>query len=480
MSEKQPEPEKQENGKAPPPKDLTKAKPAPAKKKKGENVNTSSRGRKAKKGMIETEPVIGTRDFFPEDMRLRNWLFGHFQEVSRLFSFQNYDAPILESEELYKRKAGEEITNQMYNFEDKDKCLVTLRPEMTPSLARMILKAGNKLLLPLRWYSIPQCWRFEDTSRGRRREHYQWNMDVVGVTSVSAEAELLAAITTFFKRVGLKSTDIGIKINSRKVLQHVLEPLGVNAEKFAPVCVVVDKLDKLTPEEVNNQLLKLELKPEVISKITETLSIKSLDGLAAVLGESSPVLKELRELWTLAESYDYKDWITFDASVVRGLAYYTGIVFEAFDRRGLLRAICGGGRYDKLLTLYGSKQEIPCAGFGFGDCVIVELLKDLKLLPTFKPQVDDIVITFSEDLRSVACIVATKLRQKGRTVDIQLIPGKKMKWCFAYADRIGADRAIFIAPDEWASKKVRVKLLRLADVEENKDKKEFDVLFDDL
>eukprot|EP01120_Amphizonella_sp_Union-15-10_P003230 TRINITY_DN13658_c0_g1_i1.p1 TRINITY_DN13658_c0_g1~~TRINITY_DN13658_c0_g1_i1.p1 ORF type:complete len:529 (-),score=124.52 TRINITY_DN13658_c0_g1_i1:57-1613(-) len=435
---------------------------------------------KTKVSAIKTQPCIGTRDFPPDDMRLRNWLFDRYHTVAKTFGFQNYDAPILESETLYTRKAGEDITNQMYNFVDKDNYAVTLRPEMTPSLARLVLKAQRELLLPLRWYSIPQCWRYEDISRGRRREHYQWNMDIIGVTSVAAEAELLSSIVTFFKSVGLKSTDVGIKVGSRKVLQKVLEPLGVTNEKFAPVCVIVDKLDKLPPEEVANQLTNLNLSNDVIDTITKTLTIKNLEELASIVGKDSEVVKELETLFKLIEGYGFKDWIIFDASIVRGLAYYTGIVFEAFDREGQLRAICGGGRYDKLFSLYGSNKDIPCCGFGFGDCVIIELLKVKGLLPDLKPKIDDIVIVFNEEMRPDACKVAQKLRDQGRSVDIQLIPKKKIGWCFSYADRVGAERAVFVAPDEWKQGKVRIKNLRLPDTEENKDKKQMDILFQDL
>lgn len=203
---------------------------------------------------------------------------------------------------------------------------------MTPTLARLILKTGRNLLLPIRWFSIPQCWRYENTTRGRKREHYQWNMDIVGVKEVTAEVELLAAITTLFKSLGLTSKDVGIKINSRKVLQNVLEPLGVTKEKFAPVCVIVDKLDKLEAEAVQKMLAELGLSEDVIAKINTTLTIKDLNQLEEVLGKDSPVMVEFRDLWTYAKAYGFDDWLQFDASVVRGLAYYTGIVFEAFAK----------------------------------------------------------------------------------------------------------------------------------------------------
>jgi histidyl-tRNA synthetase len=296
---------------------------------------------------------------------------------------------------------------------------------------------------------------------------------------VTAEAELLSAIVGFFERVGLTAKDVGLKVNSRKVLQAVLEPLGVTEKLFAPVCVIVDKLDKLPAEAVQEQLTKLGLPMEVITKIQQTLSIKSLDGLNEVLGADSPIVKELRNFWTLCEGYGIADWITFDASVVRGLAYYTGIVFEGFDRPGKFRAICGGGRYDRLFTTYGAPQPISACGFGFGDCVIVEVLKDKGLIPALEPEVEFIVTPFDETLRPVACEIAKKIRALpgNPRVDLQLMPGKKLPWCYSYADRVGAKKLILIAPDEWAKGCIRVKNLRAAEGDSNK---EYDLAVSDL
>jgi len=183
-------------------------------------------GKKQEK--LDLQPPKGTRDFYPEEMRLRNWLFGHWKEVARIYGFEEYDSPVLESEALYIRKAGEEVTQQLYNFEDKGGRRVALRPEMTPSLARMVMAKGKGLTLPVKWFSLPQCWRYERMTRGRRREHFQWNMDMWGVSGVEAEAELLGAITTFFSRVGVTSKDVGIKINSRAVLQVHAIPIFVS------------------------------------------------------------------------------------------------------------------------------------------------------------------------------------------------------------------------------------------------------------
>eukprot|EP01041_Mallomonas_annulata_P012631 gene12631-26600_t len=195
-------------------------------------------------GKMDLNPPKGTRDFYPEDHRLKSWLFNTWRDVANIFGFEEYDAPVVESEELYIRKAGEEVTQQLYNFEDKGGRRLSLRPEMTPSLARMVLARRGALPFPLKWFSIPQCWRYERMTRGRRREHYQWNMDIWGVAGVEAEAELLAAIVFSLKKLGLGPGDVGIKVNSRKLLLELMLAVGIPEDKFAPTCVLVDKLEK--------------------------------------------------------------------------------------------------------------------------------------------------------------------------------------------------------------------------------------------
>ena len=427
----------------------------------------TKRSKKSKKSnMIETEPAQGCRDFPPEEMRKRRFLFDTFHSVARQFGFEEYDAPVLESEELYIRKAGEEITEQMYNFISKDGHRVALRPEMTPTLARLLLGKGKAQLYPCKWYSIPQCWRYEAITRGRRREHYQWNMDVMGVKTATAEAELVAAFATVMSKLGLTSKDVGVKVNSRKILQCVIEKAGVPKEKFAPVCVIVDKLEKLPREEVESQLKALELDVSVIDVITSTLSLKSIDEVAKAVGEDHEAVQELRIFFDALTAYGFGDWAQFDASVVRGLAYYTGIVFEGFDREGKFRAIFGGGRYDNLMTTYGSSTPVPCCGFGFGDCVIMELLQEKGLVPPLQHTMDDLVIPFDESMRPHATRVLRMLRDAGRSADI-VMEKKKLDKAFSYADRIGARRAVLLAPDEWAQGKVKVKDLRADKAEKN-------------
>jgi len=418
------------------------------------------------------DPPSGTRDFEPAEMKVRNWLFDHMRRTAKEFGFKEYDAPVLEHVELYERKAGEEISQQMYCFTDKEGARVTLRPEMTPSLARMVLNLTNlatgevRAALPLKWFSIPQCWRFETTQRGRKREHYQWNMDIVGEPGIVAEVELLTAVATFFKRLGVGPDIVGIRVNSRKVLDVAITKAGVPRDKFEKVCVVVDKLDKIGAEAVKCMLTEdLSLPSQTADVILQCLQASSVDDLAKAVGlsQSDPAIAELKTLFELCKAYGVGDYLDFDASVVRGLAYYTGVVFEAFDRKGELRAICGGGRYDRLAELYGGEKcQIPFCGFGFGDCVVVELLKDYGLMPDASPSVDVVVAPFDATMQPHALKVASSLRKAGLSVDAALTACKARK-AFDLANRQGARLVAFVAPGEWARGLVRVKDMSVKD-----------------
>lgn len=406
-------------------------------------------------GITVAQGVRGTRDFYPEEMRLRNWLFDNFDDAALLHGFEEYDAPVLEHEELYTRKQGEEITQQLYNFQDKGDRKVALRPEMTPSLARMVMSRAGALPMPIKWYSIPQCWRYERTQRGRGREHYQWNVDIWGTNEISADAELISVLVTFFEGVGLTEEDLVIRMSSRKVLEEVLGSLGIVGDMFAQTCIIVDKMDKLPADVVSEQLSALGIEDNAIKTIQSTLGIKDMDSLRSMLGEESPAVIELTSLFSALEAYGISEWIEFDASIVRGLAYYTGPVFEAHDRAGELRAICGGGRYDKLLSTLGGK-DLPATGFGFGDMVIMELLAEKGLVPELTSGNDDVVISLSPELRNAAMHVASSLRARGRSVDL-VLENKRLKWAFKHAERSGAQRLVMVMPDEWKDGKVRIK-----------------------
>ncbi|XP_021669094.2 histidine--tRNA ligase, chloroplastic/mitochondrial isoform X2 [Hevea brasiliensis] len=403
---------------------------------------------------IDVNPPKGTRDFPPEEMRLRNWLFHNFREVSGLYGFEEVDFPVLESEALFIRKAGEEIKDQLYCFEDRGNRRVALRPELTPSLARLVIQKGKSVPLPLKWFAVGQCWRYERMTRGRRREHYQWNMDIIGVPEVTAEAELISSIVTFFKRIGVTASDVGFKVSSRK---EVLRCYSISENLFGKVCIIIDKIEKIPMDEIKKDLKSVGMSEEAVEDLLRVLSIKSLTKLEEILGGPGEAVADLKQLFSLAEKFGYSEWIQFDASVVRGLAYYTGIVFEGFDREGKLRAICGGGRYDRLLSTFGG-DDIPACGFGFGDAVIVELLKEKGILPELSLQVENIVCALDGDLQGAAATVATILRDKGQSVDL-VLENKPLKWVFKRAARINAQRLILVGNTEWQKGMVGVKIL---------------------
>jgi len=353
--------------------EMIKQRAAAAKTGRNSAVVEQKKDQKSETDPLDLKPPRGTRDFYPDEYRIRQWLFSHFRASSRAFGFEEYDAPVLESEALYVRKAGEEVTQQLYSFADKGGRRVALRPEMTPSLARMVL--ARKPTPPVKWFSIPQCWRYERTTRGRRREHYQWNVDIWGVAGPAAEAEVLACAVDFFRRVGLTEADVGIKVNSRAVLGDMLRTTcGVDPttepSRFAACCVLVDKMEKVPPSALYGDFGALGVAADRVDALASLLEQGaaaggSLQALESLLGADAGALEDLRMLLGLAEAYGFRDWLVVDASIVRGLAYYTGVVFEAFDRAGELRAICGGGRYDRLLELFGGDPQ-PAVGFGFG------------------------------------------------------------------------------------------------------------------
>jgi histidyl-tRNA synthetase len=399
------------------------------------------------------QPPRGTRDFYPEDLRFRDWLFEHFRAVARAFGFEGVDAPVLEYEELFTRKAGEEITGQLFHFELHDR-RYALRGEFTPSLARMVMARAGSLRLPLRWTTIAQCWRYERMTRGRRREHYQWNMDIWGEPGVTAEAELIAAIFALVDRLGLARGAVRVGISSRALLEETLRAgaLRGRGEAFPALCVVIDKLDKIGADAVREQLTdpagEIRLSADAAREVVDWLAVRDVATAASGLPPDSAARRDLLRLFELLDAYSLSDRVEFDASIVRGLAYYTGIVFEGFDAGRKLRAICGGGRYDSLLEAMGG-PAMPAVGFGFGDAVIEALLDDESAKPPCPRELDAVVFPFGEAERPAAIRLAQQLRGAGRSVELVLAP-MKLKRALADADRAGARRIYLIGPEELA------------------------------
>ncbi|CAJ1408499.1 unnamed protein product [Effrenium voratum] len=352
-----------------------------------------------------------------------------------------------------------------------------------------ILSTGGRFPGPFKQYFIA-CRRVGGWEKGDGTSRQLALSQPLPLGLVTAEAELLAAVVGFFESVGITSKDVGLKINSRKVLGAVLNSAGVPSEKFAETCVIIDKLDKIGADEVKKELAKqVGLSSEVADTIVAATGAKTLEEFADIagVGESEEV-QELRRLFALAEDYGYADWLQFDASVVRGLAYYTGVVFEGFDRAGVLRAVCGGGRYDKLLELYGSKKEVPCVGFGFGDCVIMELLKERNVLPSLPASVDMVVAAYNADMMGKAMPHLRGILQQQRIVTSRssdchsqceegssfnhhdLVFGKKMA-----SRRLSCEPAMLTEPRQKPVPRVTCHAPRLADLRLRQAGKSVDV-----
>jgi histidyl-tRNA synthetase len=411
---------------------------------------------------IELQGVKGTRDFYPEDMRIRQWLFAHWRAVAERFGYEEYDACVLEHEELYIRKAGDEITGQLYNFADKGGRRVALRPEMTPSLARMVMAKGAALALPLRWYAIPQCFRYENMQRGRKREHFQWNMDIIGLPGVAAEAELMAAQVAFLARVGLDTgrerPSVVIRVNNRQLIQELLLQRGIDGQLFPAVCVVIDKRDKIGDAATAAALHGLGIDASVATDILAVLSARGLEPVAALLPPDAPGLAALRTLHELADAYGFGHLLQIDLSVIRGLSYYTGLVWEVFATGGAFpRAIAGGGRYDRLVETLGGTPT-PMVGFGFGDVVILEILADQGLLPPLARSVDDVIYPLTSRQFACAIELATALRAGQRRVSIDFSE-RRFKHAIQRAEQDGARRLLIIGEDEAASRTCTVRIL---------------------
>ena len=402
---------------------------------------------------IELQPVKGTRDFYPEDLRVRAWLFNHWRNIATKYGYEEYDACVLEHEQLYVRKAGDEITTQLYGFEDKGGRRLSLRPELTPSLARMIMARGAAQKLPARWFAIPQCFRYEKMQRGRTREHFQWNMDIIGLDHPVAEAELMAAQVDFLRaagfKIGAEKTEVELRVSNRLLLQHALEGLGITGELFAQVCVIIDKLEKIGAGATAEMLEKAGVNADARARILKLLTIKGIEQVKAEIPADNPGVAALDQLLKLADSFGIAASRKIDLSMIRGLSYYTGTVWEVYDTSGSLpRAIAGGGRYDRLIEHFGGKPT-PMAGFGFGDVVVTELLRERGLLPPLKREVDDVVYPMCEKEFEIASRIATALRKKGRTVLVDYTQ-RRFKHAIKSAEDEGATRLLILGGNEVA------------------------------
>jgi histidyl-tRNA synthetase len=409
--------------------------------------------------MSTFKALPGFRDFYPEDLAIRTRIFGVWRDVARRYGFQEYDGPPLEPLDLYVEKSGPEIVQQLYNFVDKGGREVSLRPEMTPTLARMAGARAGGLRKPIKWFSIPQLFRYERQQRGRLREHFQLNLDILGEEDVAADAELIAAAIDILRGLGLTEDDFVARISDRRLLRALLLHAGVPEDQLILVFNIVDKLERETPEALARRLTgEAKLTDAQAADVLAIFAHRDFDAVRAAYGETAGVAPEIERMAAYfghLRAMGLGAFIRFDLSIVRGLAYYTGIVFELFDVRGELRAICGGGRYDNLLKALGG-VDLPALGFGMGDVVLRELLADRGLLPSTAQAVDYYLVAVTPEERDALLSLAHRLRDAGWSVEYGLKHqgvGKQFK----NASALGARRVVTLGPDEVATGVVPVK-----------------------
>ena len=400
--------------------------------------------------MATIQAVKGTRDFYPEDLAFRRWLYERIRDVSESFGYQEWDGPFLERLELYSAKSGEELVReQSFVFPDRGGDQITLRPELTPSLARMVAARAASLPRPIRWWSFGPFWRYERPQRGRSREFFQWNIDLLGVDSPPADAEMAAVAAAFFKAVGLGPQVVRLKVNNRRLVDAQLDGLGVPAVRRPAVFRLIDRLDKAP-------------RPAWQAEAREQgLNAAQLAGLEALLEDRQAWRgsQELAAFFEAAAVMGAAEYVEYDPTVIRGLDYYTGTVFEARDASGEKRAILGGGRYDDLVADVGG-DPLPGVGFAMGDMVIALVIEEAGARPALRPAPADVLVTtFDEARRAAGLELAAALRAAGLRVE-WYPQADRLPRQLKYADRLGIPLAAILGPDEAAAGAVVLKDLR--------------------
>jgi histidyl-tRNA synthetase len=392
--------------------------------------------------MTPTQPLPGFRDFLPKDWARQNYIFGKWWNVARRYGFVQWEGPALEPTELYTKKSGPEIVGQLFNFTDKGEREVALRPELTPSLARVVAAHGREFKKPLKWFSIPHCFRYEKQQRGRLREHYQFNADIIGEAALDADVEMIALCVDLLRGFGFGANDFVVRISDREFWIDFLRQRNVPEEKWQETLQVIDKSER-------------EAREKTAAKLGELAepTFRILDGE----GRSEKLERVVEAL----RGRGLGDFVQVDLGIVRGLAYYTGIVFEAFDRGGKLRALAGGGRYDNLISqLSDGALSLPAIGFAMGDVVLAELIdeipaakKQLEAAVAGQHELDIYVVIAKEERRPDAVAQIQSLREAGFRVDYPLAPAKVGKQ-FQTAEQLGARVAILFG-DEWPQAKIK-------------------------
>jgi len=385
---------------------------------------------------MQGKALPGFRDFYPEDLILRNHIFATWRSVAGRYGFEEYDGPPLESLEMYTKKSGDEIVQQLYTFRDKGDREVALRPEMTPTLARMVAARVQALKKPIRWFSIPQLFRYERQQRGRLREHFQLNMDIIGEASPLADAELMAAAVDIVRALGLGPKDVQLRVSDRRVLKSLLTSRGVTEAQLTTAFAVIDRSERVPKDVLEEMLREAGYGKQETTAVFDVAGLRGKDALAAAGAAAEPLGEAVQAL----EAMGLGEFVAIDLTIVRGLAYYTGIVFELFDAQKTLRAIAGGGRYDGLL-------DLPALGFGMGDVVLGELLKERGVAPKASIELGAFLVAVGGEDMPTMLRLAHAMREKGIAVEYGLRHAGVRKQ-LELASARGAPRAVIIGPEE--------------------------------
>ena len=397
---------------------------------------------------MQPQALPGFRDFYPEEFAFRRHILETWRRVARRYGFEEYDGPPLESLELYTAKSGEEIVGQLYTFADKAGREVALRPEMTPTLARMVAARGKGLKKPIRWFSMPQLFRYERQQRGRLREHFQLNCDLIGESGPLGDAEIIALAIDVIRAFGLTEREVRVRTSDRRMLGVLLGELGLDERHQDLAWQFLDKIARGEAEGPRRKLLAAGATPAAVGRLEGLREIRTWADLEREYPMAAGAGEPLYEVFGALELMGLAAFLDLDLTVVRGLAYYTGVVFELFDAAGELRAICGGGRYDNLLQAVGG-VDLPALGFGMGDVVLGELLKERGLAPPYSVGLDVFLAAVTAEDLSVALGLAHSLRDAGLRVEYPLgitALGRQLK----LADARGARYALVIGPDDRA------------------------------
>ena len=397
---------------------------------------------------MQGKALPGFRDFYPEDLSLRNHIFATWRSVAARYGFEEYDGPPLEALEMYTKKSGDEIVQQLYTFRDKGDREVALRPEMTPTLARMVAARVQALKKPIRWFSIPQLFRYERQQRGRLREHFQLNMDIIGEAGFLADAELMAAAVDIMRTFGLGSQDVQLRVSDRRVIKALLVGRGVSDSQLPVAFAVIDRSERVPKNVLEEMLKEAGFGKRESGAVFEIAALRGTEAIQAAGEAAEPLSQAVQALHAMGLG----DFVSIDLTIVRGLAYYTGIVFELFDAQKTLRAIAGGGRYDGLL-------DQPALGFGMGDVVLGELLKERGVGPKASSELGAFLIAVGGDDLTTMLQLAHALRERGISVEYGLRHAGVRKQ-LELASARGAARAVIVGPEERAQGNVVVRDLR--------------------